>query len=264
VVEFHQLAAAVYLAAGIGALLGVVVGSQRMERGAALGLGLGALLQGVGFATLHRAESAPPITDLPMAVSFVAWMAVLSLLALMWRLRVPALTAVVGPVAFLAVFVAAMRLTDPAGESVGSASGSWPHLHVLLGGAGVGLLCIAGVAGVFFLAEHGRLKAKRHLTSRTVLPSLEALDRVNVIALATGFPLLTLGLMTGVLWLQSSHGVLWQGTSHEVWMVIAWGIYAGLAGARFVGHQGARQAAASAVAGFCFLLFSVVGIGVLA
>ncbi len=33
--------------------------------------------------------------------------------------------------------------------------------------------------------------------------------------------------------------------------------------ARFVGHQGARQAA-SAVAGFVFLLFAVVGVGVLA
>jgi ABC-type transport system involved in cytochrome c biogenesis permease subunit len=97
-----------------------------------------------------------------------------------------------------------------------------------------------------------------------VLPSLEALDRVNALALAAGFPLLTLGLMTGMLWLRSAQGVLWLGTSHEVWTVIAWAIYAGLATARFVGHQGARQAAASAVAGFGFLLFAVVGIGVLA
>ena len=42
---------------------------------------------------------------------------------------------------------------------------------------------------------------------------------------------------------------------------ICWGIYAGLVGARFAAHQGARQAAASAVAGFAFLFFAVVGVG---
>ena len=77
-------------------------------------------------------------------------------------------------------------------------------------------------------------------------------------------PLLTLGVLTGMLWLRTVHGSVWFGTSHEVWTVVAWGIYAGLAIARFVGHQGGRQAAASAVAGFLFLLFAVVGVGVLA
>ena len=262
-VEFHQIAAALYLAAGVGALLGVVVGSARMERGAAWGLALGAVVQGLGFATLHRLANAPPVTDLRVALSFMTWMGILALLALMWRLRIPALAAVIGPVAFLAVFVAAMRIVaHPEGGAM--PSGSWPHVHVLLGSAGLGLLGLAGIAGVFFLVEHRRLKAKRYVGGGGVLPSLEALDRVNAIALATGFPLLTLGLMTGVFWLQAVHGVFWLGTSHEVWMVIAWGIYAGLALARFVGHQGARQAAASAVAGFLFLLFAVVGIGALA
>ena len=48
------------------------------------------------------------------------------------------------------------------------------------------------------------------------------------------------------------------------WAVVAWAIYAGLVLARFAGRQGARQAAASAVAGFAFLLFAVVGVELLA
>ncbi len=262
-VEFHQIAAALYLAAGVGALLGVVLRNGRIERGAAWGLALGVAVQGLGFATLHRLHNAPAVTDLPMAVSLMTWMGALSLLALMWRLRIPALAAVIGPAAFLGAFMAALHIVDRP-EAGLAQSGSWPHVHVLLGSAGLGLLGLAGIAGVFFLAEHRRIKAKRNVRGRGVLPSLEALDRVNAIALAAGFPLLTLGLMTGVLWLQEVHGVFWFGTSHEVWMVIAWGIYAGLSLARFVGHQGARQAAASAVAGLLFLIFAVVGIGVLA
>ncbi|MFP6625037.1 MAG: hypothetical protein VCC20_16270, partial [Myxococcota bacterium] len=82
-VEFHQIAAALYLAAGVGAVLGVVLGRERIERGAALGLALGAVFQGAGFATLHRVWNAPPVTDLTMAISFMAWMGVLALLGLM-------------------------------------------------------------------------------------------------------------------------------------------------------------------------------------
>jgi hypothetical protein len=43
--------------------------------------------------------------------------------------------------------------------------------------------------------------------------------------------------------------------------VIAWLIYLGLVALRFAGRQGARQAAASAVAGFAFLVVAVVGVG---
>lgn len=258
---FHQLAAAIYLAAGVGALLGVVLPAPRMLRGATFGLVLAALLHGLAFATLHMLDPPPPLTDLPSAVSFMAWIAVIFLLVLMWRLRVASLTAVAGPVAFLAVFIGALRLPQASVSSFGA--GSWPHAHVLLASAGLGLLGVAGLAGLFFLIEHRRLKTKRPMSRESKLPSLEALDRVNVVALAVGFPLLTLGVVTGMLWLHEALGRVWTGADHETWTAIAWAIYAGLVVARFVGHQSARQAAASAVAGFAFLLFAVVGVGLL-
>ena len=92
------------------------------------------------------------------------------------------------------------------------------------------------------------------------MPSLEALDRVNVVSLGIGFPLLTLGVVTGSLWLMNERGVPWLGTSHETWTIVAWAIYGGLVLARFAGRQAGRQAAASALAGFAFLLFAVVGV----
>ena len=51
-VEFHQIAAALYLASGVGAVLGVILGRERIERGAALGLALGAFV----FAALAGSE----------------------------------------------------------------------------------------------------------------------------------------------------------------------------------------------------------------
>src|SRR5690606_13342987 len=105
------------------------------------------------------------------------------------------------------------------------------------------------------------LKRRRPLARRLPLPSLEALDRVNRVALALGFPLLTLGVVTGVLWNEAERGRPLAGGLHETWTVVAWLIYLGLVVLRFVGHQGARQAAASALAGFAFLVFAVIGVG---
>ena len=99
-VEVHQLAAAIYLAAGIGALVGVVLPAPRMIRGSAWGLGIGALVQTAAFATLHRVES-PPITSLPVVLASSAWMTVVFSLLLTYRVRLPGLAAVVGPLAFL-------------------------------------------------------------------------------------------------------------------------------------------------------------------
>jgi ABC-type transport system involved in cytochrome c biogenesis permease subunit len=113
------------------------------------------------------------------------------------------------------------------------------------------------------VAEHRRLKAKRPLRAGGALPSLEALDGVNRLALGVGFLLLTLGLVTGVLWVRAATGRLWPGTAHASWTLVAWGIYAALVAARFGAHQGARESALSALGGFVFLLFAVVGIGVL-
>lgn len=261
-IELHQIAAAIYLAAGTGALLGIALPAPRMSRGAAWGLALGVLVQAFAFATLHSLEPTPSIADLPAAVALMACMGNLFLLILMWRHGVSGLVALAAPVSFLASFYAALRLPESVEPALGS--GSLPHAHVLLSSAGLALLALAGMSGLFFLVENRRLKSKRPIGRGLRLPSLEALDRVNLSALAVGFPLLTLGLITGMLWLQDRLGRPWSGTAHEAWTAVAWGIYAGLAAARFTGNQGARQAAASAVAASAFLVFAVIGVRFLA
>jgi ABC-type uncharacterized transport system permease subunit len=261
-IELQQIAAALYLAAGLGALIGVVLPSDRASRGAVWGLMLGAVVHAGALATLHRLDPVPSLTSLPLAVSVMVLVGVLSLLVFMRWVRLTGLAAVAGPVAFLAVFLTSQSTPGDASLAP-EATGAMPHAHVLLSSAGLGLLAVSGIAGVFFLLEHRRLKRKRPVSGGLRLPSLEALDRVNVTALAVGFPLLTLGVVTGSAWLHSVQGRAWSGSDHETWTIVAWGIYAGLAAARFAGHQGARQAAASAVAGFAFLLFAVVGVGLL-
>jgi ABC-type uncharacterized transport system permease subunit len=253
------MAAALYLAAGVGALLGLALPEPRIHRGARWGLALGALVQGLAFATLHRLDPAPSLTDLASVVSVMAWIATIFALLLMVRFRLPGFVPPLAFSAFLACFGA--TLSRPELAIAGESSGSIPHAHVLLASAGLAALGIAGLAGLFFLLEHRRLKRRRTPIGLMPLPSLEALDRVNRVALLLGFSLLSLGVVTGSLWLDARAGAIWSGSLHEIWTVIAWMIYLGLVVLRFVTHQGARQAAASAVGGFAFLLFAVLGSG---
>lgn len=262
VVALHIATAAFYLAAGVASGVGLALPSPRALRSAVSLLLLGAVIHASAFAAFHVAAVPPPLTDLPAAVSLMSWLAVLFFLGLLRRARLHALVAGVAPVAFLGVFYAALRL--PHSEQtpfVGSAT--WPHAHVLLASAGLALLGLAGLAGLAYLTEDRRLKAKPPSRARLRLPSLEALDRVNAVALAAGFPLLTVGVLTGMMWVQSQDGRLWTGSAHETGSVLAWLIYGALLVARFGVHQPARQAALAAVAGFAFLLFAVVGVGLL-
>jgi ABC-type transport system involved in cytochrome c biogenesis permease subunit len=259
-VVFQHIAAALYLAAGVGATLGLALEAPRVLRGARWGLALGAIAQTTTLATLHHLEPSPALTDLVQAIAVMAWLGVIFTLALQSRFRLPGFVPPVAFIAFLAVF--ATSLTSPAPSVVDEAMGGLPHAHVLLASAGFAALGVASLAGIFFLLEHRALKRRRSLRRRLPMPSLEALDRVNRVALVVGFPLLTLGVVTGSLWLHSQSGVLWSGSVHETWSVTAWIIYLGLSVLRFLGHQGARQAAASAVAGFAFLVFAVVGVGI--
>lgn len=255
----HQLGAALYLAATLGTALGLALPDARLARAAVWTLVGAATLHAVAFAALHAVDPAPALTTLPAAVSLMGLGAVVFALVLLRRGRLEGLAGLVAPFAFAATLYAAATLAgaEPSHEA---AAGRWPHLHVILASAGLSLLGVAGVAGLLFLAANRQLKAKRTVSLGRPLPSLEALDRVNVVALALGFPLLTCGVAAGMVWNEALTGRLWDGGAHATWTGIAWAIYLALVVARFgMGWRG-REAAACAAAGFAFLLFAVVGV----
>lgn len=265
VIQLHQLTAAIYLIAALVASLGLALPAPRLGRFSLLLLASGVIAHGACFGAMHVDGATPSLNELPVAVSFMAWIGTIFYLVLARQARLVSLVVLVAPMAFVSVFVAGLRLPDPAvAEAVAGSGGSWEHAHVLLASAGLALLGIAGVAGIFFLLEHRRLKSKQRIGARFRLPSLEALDRLNSIALGVGFPMLTLGVITGMFWVEKTNGRVWTGSPHEVWSSIAWLVYAVVVALRFARNQGPRQAAASAVGGFVFLFFAVIGLGIFA
>jgi ABC-type transport system involved in cytochrome c biogenesis permease subunit len=258
VAALHQMTAGIYLAAAAVAGAGLALDHVRLTRISVWLLGVAALAHVLCFSVLHTLDPMPPLTDTPSAVSFMAWIGAVGFLSLLRRARLGGLVVLVAPMAFLGVFYASMRLS-PVAAAAEVQGGSVPHAHVMLAGAGLAMLGLAGLAGALFLGEHRRLKRKRTLGGESSWPSLEALDGVNAVSLGVGFPLLTLGVITGVLWNQAVQQVLWTNSLHEILCVVAWAVYAVLLALRFAARHGARQCAVSAIAGFAFLFFAVLG-----
>jgi ABC-type uncharacterized transport system permease subunit len=258
----HQFTAVLYGFAVIAAGVGIAVASTTWSRRAVVVLSAGFVLHSVAFAALHGIQPTPALTELPLAVSLMAWIGTASYLLLLTRVRGVELVIVVAPLAFAGAFFASVALPGARAPAAGTLA-LWSHLHVLLASAGLALAGLGGMAGVVYLAHHRALKSKRRDALRVPLPSLEALDRVNAIALTTGFLLLTLGLLSGMAWVMAQEQRIWQGGLHADATLAAWTLYAVLMIARYGARLDARRFAASSAAGFAVLLLAVVGLGML-
>jgi ABC-type transport system involved in cytochrome c biogenesis permease subunit len=258
----HGLATALYL---LGALLGWRP-LRGVEGGRALRLclGAGALLHTLGLYGLHRQQPPVPLESVPAALSLIGWLVSVSFLGALRIARVQSAGAWVAPVA------AAFTLSAEVGLQLGIApaqapegSSLWSHAHVLLSTAGFSLLALASLAGLGYLAQERMLKRKVHRGPALgpELPALESLDRVEHIALALGFLLLTLGVVTGFVWAIARGEDPWS--THALFLLLAWVGYLFPVGLRLVRHQHGPRPALGVVFGFALLAFSYLGIRLL-
>jgi len=55
--------------------------------------------------------------------------------------------------------------------------------------------------------------------------SLEQLDELAYKSVAVGFPLLTIGIITGAIWAESAWGSYWSWDPIETWALITWFVF---------------------------------------
>ncbi len=258
-IDLHSVTALVYLAAAILAAVGVTAHTRRSLDAGVAALGVGALLHSIAMWKLHELDPVPQLTDLPFAVSLMSWLGTVGFLALLFFVRGRGLVIAVAPLSFIGTFFASVSF-DPSRQAASSSEPLWSHLHVLLASAGLAVLGLAGAAGLLYLIHHRQLKSKRRAAPHSFLPSLETLDRVNSIALVLGFVLLSLGLVTGILFTKAQTGELWPAGWHANATALAWVVYASIVAVRFARPRTARSAAAGATAAFAILVIAVIGI----
>ncbi|MBV8488508.1 MAG: cytochrome c biogenesis protein CcsA [Planctomycetaceae bacterium] len=143
----------------------------------------------------------------------------------------------------------------------------WGTVHgvFLLGGAVC--TCLAFAAGLMYLAQMRRLKSKRPPRLGLALPSLEQSERVNRGAITIAFPLLTFGLLIGLVLsvqarsLAAGTGVTLRWTDPKVLSALGmWLVFALLLHARFRPALRGRSVVVLTIVAFAFLVFTWVGI----
>lgn len=255
---FFDGALALYLVGTAGFLAFLVLGREWLARAAG-----GVTLAGFAFHTAsivarYAAARFTPVTNLYESLSFFAWAIVGALLLYQLRFRMRVLGAFVTPLASVLLLVAssAPRAIAPPDPTLRSL---WLPVHVTFVFLGDALLALAACAGLMYLLQERTVKAKRINWATRRLPSLEILDEVNARSLTIGFPLLTLGLLSGTIWARFAWGSFWSWEPKVVFSVLTWFLYAILLHGRLsVGWRG-RRAAVGSIVGFVAVLVTFVG-----
>jgi cytochrome c-type biogenesis protein CcsB len=203
-----------------------------------------------------------PVANLHESLSFFAWCITGIFLLLDLRYGLAVLGAFLSPLALL-LMVAGNAVAQQVTELSPLLDSWWFPVHVGLAFLGNAVFAVAFIAGIMYLLQERMLKSKRLSTLFFRLPSLDTLDNLNYRCLTWGFPLMTMGIVSGAAWAYSAWGSYWRWDPKETWALISWFVYAALLHGRLaIGWRG-RRAALLAIVGFLCLLFTFLGVNLL-
>ena len=203
-----------------------------------------------------------PATNLHEAMSFFAWLSTAIFMVFLYRYRMAVLGLFVAPFAFLLVVTASFLPGELAPLSPALESW-WLPVHVTLAILGNAFFALASAFGAMYLIQERHLKSRKFGGMYFILPSLDVLDELNYRCLTYGFPLLTLGIITGAIWSEYTFGTYWMWKHRQVWSLITWLLYAALLHGRLTTDWRGKKSAKYSVIAFCVLLASSLIIYVL-
>ncbi len=141
-----------------------------------------------------------------------------------------------------------------------------PHPHLFAASFSSPRAAVKAVSwvtsGFFFaLVWYGGVQA--HDKVAALFPSLKVLDDVSYKTIMVGFPLLTIGIVTGAAWANYAWGTYWSWDPKETWSLITWFIYAAFLHARFTAGWKGKKTAVLSVVGFAAVIFTYIGVNFL-
>ncbi|MBA4349474.1 MAG: c-type cytochrome biogenesis protein CcsB [Thermodesulfovibrio sp.] len=257
-----ELALTCYFAATIISIVEIFKGSKESSR-------LTFSITVAGFAIhsaaiIYRYISAGymPITSMHEASSFFAWCIVLIYFFLEYKYKIGIMGSFILPIVFMMMLSSSMlpRGIKPLGPALQS---YWLGIHTALAFLGNAAFAVAFGVGIMYLLQEHYLKSKHLGGLFQKLPSLQVLDEINYRLITIGFPLLTLAIISGVLWAESAWGRFWRWDPKEVWSLITWFIYALILHMRLTAGWRKKRAAILSVIGFIVVLFTFFGVNLL-
>lgn len=237
------LVVAGYFLGAVTHLLGVGTGKAGLRRaGWLLTLG-GFVCHTLDLGVLLAVEGGMAFMSGEFYFSLLAWSLLLICLFLWWRLRLGMLGLLASPLA-LFLFLSSQAVTAARMPLPKALGGLFFGLHIGALFLAISLLAMACGAGMAYLYLERKIKTKEKLGGfAKSLPALSTCDTVNRWAVAAGFPLYTLGLLSGFVWAKLTWNRIFSYDPKEVTAICIWMLYAFLFHQRLMlGWQGRKPA----------------------
>ena len=201
-----------------------------------------------------------PARNLYETLSLAGWSIAGVFLVLRYKFNLKILGVFAAPFAAVVVLTAAIVFPDVPPEAQPLFKSLWLSLHLITIFLGEASLALACGTGIMYLIQENAIKTKKHGMLYKRLPSLDLLDNTGYFCIVAGFSMLTIGLITGLIYAKHVWGRFWSWDPKEIWSMISWLVYAALIHERVVVGWRGRRAAIMAIIGFLFLLFTFFGI----
>jgi cytochrome c-type biogenesis protein CcsB len=203
-----------------------------------------------------------PVNNLFETLSIAAWSMAGVFLLFQIRFRINVLGVYAAPLTAVIMLIA-YQLPRDALPNQNLFRSIWLVAHIIAVFAGDAAFALACGVGILYLLQERAIKTKAPGFFFRRLPSLELIDTTGYACIVSGFSLLTMGLITGIIYAKSVWGRFWSWDPKEIWSAITWIFYAILLHERLaVGWRG-RRAAIMAIVGFAVLLFTFFGVNFL-
>ena len=252
---FFALTAICYVAASSLFLRFLVRGQGDIGMTAPRLVAFGAVAHGVQICVASVILKQCPVEGIHFPMSVASMLMCIAYVVFRKRFRVEVAGAFVAPLALTSLLASRFVGAAEPGEKI---KGVILPFHVTSNLFGVALFALAFSAAALYLVQERLVKKKRIDGVSRRLPPLDALDRAEHRFLLGGFPLLTIGIVTGTLWARRVEAGATSEVLRAAFGYVTWLVIAGVLFLRAAAGWRGRRAAYGTIAGFTFAVVVLV------
>jgi cytochrome c-type biogenesis protein CcsB len=252
-VTLLKIAAILYLLASASFVANTFLARDFVSRASPIILFSGFAVHTAALGVHFLQTGYPGVARCSESLSFYSWLLVAGYLLLQLKYRLAILGAIIGPLASL-MTLAALAFGTGSSELPPALQTYWLPIHVTLAFLGNAVFALAFGVSLMYLLQESYLKRKKMTAVMRRFPSLEALDKLNYVLLVWGFPLMTLGILTGSLWAGIHWGNYWSWEPLQISSGIAWLFYGLILHGRITAGLRGKKAALLTMVGFVVVI----------
>jgi cytochrome c-type biogenesis protein CcsB len=265
---FFNCALLAYIIAFVCYLLYVATKRQTVGRVAFWVILIGFFIHLVGLVVRWQESHATgygyiPLANMYESLVFFSWAIVLVYIIVDLKYHQRTIGVIASPLAAIAIAVTSLvpGVKSDIRPLIPALQSNWLAIHVITCFLGYAAFAIAfGISIVYMIQSYRESSPRGPITW---LPSSQVLDEINYKSIVIGFPLLTLGIITGAAWASYAWGSYWSWDPKETWSLITWFIYAAFLHARYTHDWRGKKTALLSVVGFCAVIFTYFGVNFL-